>query len=207
MMADMVVATLAHRAAFEHVVMSIHAARAFPAQVFLGAWGAFLFFESDRLFAPGFATTARDLLRAERASVCCLVNFSKSPTLTYENGAKLFLDATSQPNDYDVSLREGGPVVGWLFGMDRYGCASDAGDWSIYCEKDNDVGVIALRRAGDMEKYVEALSHLHAAPISILLAAGSSAPVPFCQLTETWRRGLTEHYTCGTNQEEAKQNS
>jgi hypothetical protein len=202
-MADMTVVA-AQRAAFERVVTSIDAARAFPEQVFLGAWGAFLFFESDRLFAPGFATTARDLLRAEQASVCCLVNFSESSTLTCENGAKLFLDATSQPGDYDVSLRKGGPAMGWLFAMDRYGCASEAGGWSIYCEKGNDVGVIALRGAGDVEKYAEALDHLCAAPIDILLAAGSTAPVPFCQLTETWRRGLTEHYARVTDQEETK---
>ena len=136
--------------------------------------------------------------------MCCLVNFNQSSTLTYENGAKLFLDVTSQPCDYDVSLREGGPAAGWLFRMDRYGCASEAGGWSIYCEKGNDVGVIALCEAGDVEKYARALGHLHAMPIRFLLAAGSVAPVPFGQLTETWRRGLTEHYTRGTGQKEAK---
>jgi hypothetical protein len=111
-MADVNATARARQAAFECVVTSIDAAQTFPEQVFLGAWGAFLFFESDRLFAPDFATTARNLLLAEHASVCCLVNFSESSTLTYENGAKLFLDATSQPGDYDASLRKGGRLRG-----------------------------------------------------------------------------------------------
>jgi hypothetical protein len=35
--------------AFGHVIGSINSAASFPAQVFRGSWGAFLFFESDRL--------------------------------------------------------------------------------------------------------------------------------------------------------------
>lgn len=206
-MADMTLTTLARRTAFERVVTSIDAARTFPEQVFLGTWGVFLFFESDRMFAPDFAATARDLLRAEQASVCCLVNFSNSSTLTYENAAKVFLEATSQPDDYDAMLRDGGPASGWLFRMDRYGCASDLGGWSIYCEKGNDVGVIALRWARDVEKYADALAHLRAASIGILLAAGSTAPAPFCDLIDTWRRGLSEHYSSSIEQDEARHKS
>ena len=191
---------LVRRKAFERVVTSIDATRSLPDQVFLGPWETFLFFESDRLFAPSFAVIAQDLLRVDQASACCLVNFSESPVLTYESAAKLFLDSTTQSDDYDAQLRGGGPVSGWLYGMDRYGFASEAGSWSIYCEKSNDMGVIALSRTAAQEKYQNALSALHAAPISILLIPGSASPIPFCQMTGTWRKGLTEHYKQGNAQ-------
>jgi hypothetical protein len=184
----------AKRRAFGHVVGSINSAAYFPAQVFRGSWGAFLFFESDRLFSSGFAVIAAGLLNAERAEVCCLLNFSETDRVAYESAAMLFIDAGTKPHAYDAMLRQGGPAKGWLFGMDRYGSASDRGGWSIYCEKGNDVAAIALRQPDDTEKYVEYLKQLHAEPIAMLLKAGSAAPIPFGQLIEPWRSGLTQHY-------------
>jgi hypothetical protein len=184
----------AKRRAFGHVIGSIDSAASFPAQVFLGSWDAFLFFESDRLFAPGFAVIATSLLNAERADVCCLLNFNETDRMVYEAAAMLFVDAGTEPHAYDAMLRRGGPANGWLFGVDRYGSASDRGGWSIYCEKGNDVAAIALRRPDDIGKYCECLKQLHAEPITVLLKAGSAAFVPFGQLTKPWRRGLTQHY-------------
>jgi hypothetical protein len=182
------------RRAFDNVIGTINSASCFPAQVFRGSWGAFLFFEADRLFASSFAVVAAELLNAEQAEVCCLLNFSETDTLAYESAAMLFIDAGMEPHAYDAMLRQGGPAKGWLFGMDRYGSASNQGGWSIYCEKGNDVAVIALRQRSDMEKYIECVKQLHAEPIATLLRAGSEAPVPFSQLTENWWRGLTQHY-------------
>lgn len=193
-MAGMRASDEAKRRAFSHVIGSISGKASFPAQVFLGSWSAFLFFEADRLFASGFSVIAAGLLNAERAEVCCLLNFSETDQMVYEVAAMLFIDAKTEPHAYDTMLRQGGPTDGWLFGVDRYGSASDQGGWSIYCEKGNDVAVIALREPDDTEKYVEYLKQLHAEPIAVLLKAGSAATVPFGQLTEPWRRGLTQHY-------------
>lgn len=182
-----------HRA-FDHVVRSIDSAASLPAQVFRGSWGAFLFFESDRLFASNFAVIAAGLLSAEKAGVCCLLNFSETDVMAYESAVMLFIDTETKPQSYDAMLRQGGPAQGWLFGMDRFGSASDLGGWSIYCEKGNDVAVIALRQRGDVEKYAEYLKQLHAEPITVLLKAGPAAPASFGQLIEPWRHGLAQHY-------------
>jgi hypothetical protein len=182
-----------HRA-FGHVIRSIDSAASFPAQVFRGNWGAFLFFESDRLFASSFAVIAAGLLNAEQAEVCCLLNFSETDGMPYESAAMSFIDTETEPHAYDAMLRQGGPAKGWLFGMDRFGSASDRGGWSIYCEKGNDIAAIALRQPDDVEKYVEYLKQLHAEPITVLLKAGPAAPVPFGQLIEPWRHGLAQHY-------------
>jgi hypothetical protein len=153
-----------------------------------------LFFESDRLFVSNFAVIAAGLLNAEQALVCCLLNFSKTDEMAYESAAMLFIDTETKPHSYDAMRRPGGPAQGWLFGMDRFGSASDRGGWSIYCEKGNDVAVIALRQRGDVEKYTEYLKQLHAEPITVRLRAGPEAPVPVSQLIEPWRHGLAQHY-------------
>jgi len=173
---------------------SIDSAVRFPSQVFLGNWGAFLFCESGRVFSSGFAVIAAGLLHAEGAEVCCLLNLSETDRMVYEEAAMLFIDTEMESHTYDAALRRGGPAKGWLFSMDRYGCASDRGGWSIYCERENDVAVIALRQPDDTETYAECLEQLHAEPISVLLETGFAAPVPFGQLTEPWRRGLVQFY-------------
>jgi hypothetical protein len=96
-----------------------------------------------------------------------------------ESAAMLFIDAGTEPHAYDAMLHRGGPAKGWLFGMDRYGSASDRGGWSIYCEKGNDVAAIALRQPDDMEKYVEYLKQLHAERITVgrLCDARSIRPI------------------------------
>lgn len=184
------------RQAIGHVIDSIDSAASFPGQVFVGGWGAFMFFESDRLFSPSFAVIASDLLHAERADVFCLLNFDEMSKVEDGLAAAVFIDAETEPYAYDAMLREGGAAEGWLFGMDRYGGASSQGGWCIYCEKGNDIAVIALRQSGDVKKYAECLRRLHAERITALLNAGEAANFPFNQLVEPWRYNLSKYYSC-----------
>jgi hypothetical protein len=94
-----------------------------------------------------------------------------------------------------VGQYAGGAVEGWLFGIDRYGCSSDRGGWSIYCEKDSEIAVVALRQPDDREKYAACLTQIHEAPITDLLEAGDTAPIQFERMIASWRRGLTMHYS------------
>ncbi|WP_026792549.1 hypothetical protein [Pleomorphomonas oryzae] len=184
----------AKRRAFEHVVSSIDLSTSFPAQVFLGSWDAFFFFEPDHLFIPEFATFMAGLLNAEGAEVCCLLNFSKTERTEYGSADMLFIDAETKPDEYGARLREGGPASGWLYVVDFYGSASDRGRWCIYCERWNEIAVIALRQSEDVEKYRECLERVYAEPISALLRADSEGPYIFSQLIDSWRQGLVQNY-------------
>lgn len=190
----MTVSDEAKRNAFDHVIGSINGAASFPEQVFRGSWDLFLFFEADRLFAPEFATIAVGLLNAEQGDVCCLLNLSETDDQFVYESAALFIDAKTEPSVYDAMLRRGGPANGWLFRMDRYGCASNKGGWGIYCEKGNDIAVIGLRQYNDNQKYSNSLRELHAEPIKTLLENSKAAPMPFSQLVKPWRYGLVQHY-------------
>jgi len=79
---------------------------------------------------------------------------------------------------YDDQLRDGGPGVGWLYGVDRFACSSDLGEWCIYCEKGNDVGVIGLRADDSAKKFHGAMNDLFSKPIGALVG-GNSSILPF----------------------------
>ena len=116
----------------------------------------------------------------QSAEVCCLLNFSETDQMAYESAATLFIDAATKPHAYDAMLRRDRSGQGWLYGMDRYGCTSNRGGWSIYCEKGNDVAAIALRQSDDKGKYLEYLKQLHAEPISVLLRVRPKSFIADC---------------------------
>lgn len=187
----------AREAAFRKVVLSLDLMASLPSQVFRGNSSEFMFFESDRMFAPSFADIVKEFLSAEGTTSCCLVNLSRTRTVAYSHAAVIFLEAQVTGVEYDAQLRSGGPATGWLFSMDRYGCASDGGSWSVYCEKDNDVAVVALRDQSAAEQFSSPLRKLHAEAIDILIRQGSAAPFPFSSLTPRWRDELRKQYGSG----------
>jgi hypothetical protein len=158
----------ARKDAFNSAVSSINLSSRLPDQVFVESGAEFLFFESDQLFAPSFVEVAHEFMSVEGSTSCCLLNFSRTSVMDYCEVAAIFLETSMTGTEYDARLRSGGPAEGWLFDGDRYGCASDGGCWSIYCEKDNDVAVVALRGQGGAGRFAPPLRLLHAEAIDIL---------------------------------------
>ena len=77
--------------------------------------------------------------------------------------------------------------------MDRFGCASERGEWCAYIEKANDIGVIAFRSAGALKRFASPLAQLHAAPIVELLE-DATAPHVFRAMVANWRSELSRLY-------------
>jgi hypothetical protein len=188
----------ARRGAFKNVLESIDIASYLPQQVFRGPWRAFLFFESDRIFTSSFADRIVNLISIENAKSCCLLNLSQTSNFKYDESDMICFEEGAVGNEYESKLKEGGPANGWLFSMDRYGCASDKGNWCIYCEKSNDVGVIAVRNQNLASKFDSALKRLHAQSIDSYMQEPSSAPFPFNRLTDEWRTILPKLYGRGS---------
>jgi hypothetical protein len=118
--------------AFHNVVTFINANIVLPQQVFSGIWDRFFFFESDRVFAASFVGIISDFIRAEQAKACCLLNFTQTRALEYQEAAAIYLEETMSESEYASRLRAGGPAEGWFFSIDRYGCGSDkGGDWRL----------------------------------------------------------------------------
>jgi hypothetical protein len=163
--------------------------------VFVGSWHEFLLCESDQIFVQDFAEVAAELIRMERATCCCLLNFDRTPVIEYERAAALFFDEALTKTGYHSLLKEGGSSSGWIYHMERYGCASDIGEWCIYSEKNNDIAVIALRNPDGAAKFSSPLKKLYAHSIQTFLEMGPSSPIPFSMLVEPWKRGLLENYS------------
>jgi hypothetical protein len=180
--------------AFSNVVKALDFGRTLPDRVHVGRWSDFLFFQSDHLFASDFPGVVGELLSIEQAHVACLLNVDKTEMFEFESIAAIFLDAMIGGVAYEEKLRDGGPADGWLYRVDTYACASDVGEWCIYCEKNNDVAVIGLRDVGGIGKFEMPLKRLWAKPIGELIDGGRSSAFPFNKLVPAWRQGLVQNY-------------
>jgi hypothetical protein len=180
--------------AFECVVRALNFNKVLPENVFVGSWSCFLFFQSDYIFSPDFMSAATQLLHIEQAKVACLINLDRTKKIESSDIEAIFVNETTSGEMYDSRLRNGGPASGWLYGVDRFACASNIGEWCIYSEKGNDVAVIGLRDAGGGKKFERPLSLMNAKPIEDLVEGGKLPTFPFDKLTQTWRNGLLENF-------------
>ncbi|WP_454725817.1 MULTISPECIES: hypothetical protein [Cupriavidus] len=184
----------AQRLAFENLSRTLDRRRRFPNQVFKEGWSIFLFFESDWVFDSGFSDVLNEILTIEGGRVACLLNIDKTSSFEFEKISSIFVDQTTTRNAYEQALERGGPEKGWIYLMDSYVCMSDVGDWCFYCERSNDIAVMALREAGYISRFQGPLDNLLAKPIEALLDGGCSPLFPFDHLVPAWRKVLLENY-------------
>ncbi len=168
-----------------------------PNSVLIDAWTVFLFFQSDYVFSADFVDIVREFLHLEDAQSACLLNLDKTESLDFDSAAAIYIDERVDGAAYQEKLHAGGPVSGWLFGVDRYVCASDVGEWCIYCEKGNDVAIIGFKGCECGGKFEAPLRSLSAKPIEDLIDGGCTLLFPFDQLVPTWRKGLVDNYGRG----------
>jgi hypothetical protein len=180
--------------ALKMVMQSIDCERRLPAHVFRGEWKWFLFFESDRIFTSEFFEIVNGLLLAEKAQVSCLLNIDEAAEFGLKNDAVFFINDKIGIKMFDDKLGLGGPAKGWIYGVDRYACASNIGEWCIYCEKNNDVAVVGLRDIDCVRKFDFFLKKLWAKPIDDLVDGGAFPLFPFNQLVPEWRKILIQNY-------------
>jgi hypothetical protein len=192
--------TMAHEiisarfAAFHNVGRFIKTEAFLPERVVGTEWTTTRFFEADTVVSKDFVSAVHEFVKIEQSESCCLVNLTRTHVPEYQKASSLFIERTTTEEEYSAKLREGGPASGWIFWMDRYGCASDKGEWCLYCERNNDVALISFRGPDAARKYHSPLKILRAEPIESLLRVPELQVVPFISLTPGWRSGLKENY-------------
>lgn len=164
-----------------------------PDKVFVEPYGGARFFQSDYIFSPDFPGIAGEFLDIEKSNICCLLNLDKSSLLNPDHCSAIFINNPQDSETYLEKLRGNGPSSGWLYGVDRYVCSSDIGEWCIYCEKANDIAVICFKNFNDVVKFESPLVKLCARPIEDLLVGATSLP-PFNDMVLEWRNGLLKNY-------------
>jgi len=82
----------------------------------------------------------------------------------------------------------------WMFLMDRYVLASDKGHWYIYCEKENDVAVLAIGEALSGSTRSQLAKLLGATPVGSVLTPGTGRLFDFQSLVPEWKSDLMAEY-------------
>jgi hypothetical protein len=174
----------------ENLGKAIDATHRFPQYVFRGDWERFLFFDSDWLFGKAFVEIAKTLMQSEGSSSVCLTDFDSE----LPDQSSFWIRKETTSDDYLAAFAKlpVGGVRGWLWLISRYGCTSDVCEWCLYCERQNEVAVMALRKASFVEKYTSAIKQLEASPIDLALESPPSWV--FAHLVPEWREGLLKHY-------------
>ncbi|HEX7079783.1 MAG TPA: hypothetical protein VF329_02070 [Gammaproteobacteria bacterium] len=74
------------------------------------------------------------------------------------------------------------------------GCSSEVCEWCIYCERSNDMAVLAIRRGVSTERYIPVIAQFKA----VRLAEALKQPLAYGfspqALSEAWRRKLLVEY-------------
>lgn len=173
---------------------TIDSHRRFPENVFLGRWEEFLFFDPDWIFDKQFPGAIKTLLDSENALCACLKNLTPPSLGAPSEQASIFLDKQTNPETYFTFLSK--PVgIGWLYRMDNYGCTSDVGDWCMYCERNNEIAVIAVRKIHSDQRFRSITGFLNALPIQQAIAAPFSYGLSPRVLSPAWREGLLKEYS------------
>jgi hypothetical protein len=168
--------------------------RRFPENVFEGTWTAFRFFDSDWMTSPDFVDDVKALLAIEGATCACIVNLEAEFPATRE----LFVREQTSADDYRAVLAGTDPGLGWGSALERLGCASEIGEWALYCEPMNEIAVVGFRDADAWQRYAPALARVQAEPFDV---ASGDPPLSYGfsdrGLTPEWRRLMSARYPAG----------
>lgn len=164
----------------------------FPMNVFRDSWNSFYFFDSDSIFDAEFVKTMNSLLEVEAGVCACIVNLDEA-SLENRNSA-FFINRDVTIEEYGSFLRSGKIGQGWIYGMDRFAGISNLGHWCMYCEKGNEIAVIALRDRGSLQKLTEIVTQLGGLPIGQAISVPPSYGLSPRALSSDWRQQLLTQY-------------
>lgn len=153
----------AMRGAVTNLTHAVESSRRFPQNVFSFDWHEFVFFDSDLIFKADFASDVRKLLEIEGSVCVCLANLFKMAQGVELNRCCLFLDSKIENEQYLSLLGGADHALGLLYDVDAFfGCTSEVGLWTIYCDRGSDIAVMAFRAHEQLAKFEPVITSLGA---------------------------------------------
>jgi len=186
------------RSAVSNALSSVRKEMRFPKKVLVGPWEDYLFFEPCMMFDPCFIEVKSSLLIEEKASIIALIKLGNVIPIDYEDPPTLFIDQNTEAKQYISELESKGAPFSWRVLVDRYVCASDKGNWSIYCEKENDVAVFAFCEGLSQSIRSQVGRLLRAKSIRFSSAIGDNQLFDFGKLTPDWLVTLAAEHAPST---------
>jgi hypothetical protein len=168
----------------------------FPRNVFTRIWDDYLFFESYMMFDDVFVSAKDIILREEPASAIAVVNLGNVSIAPNVEERAICLEKDTAVSEYIATLKGDGSPLNWLFLMDRYVCASDKGNWCMYCEKENDIAVLAVQDTFSASTVLQLRNLLKAESIKAIDAPKTERLFDFDKLVPSWKAVLSAEYSC-----------
>jgi hypothetical protein len=187
------------QAAILNALTAVAKERRFPHQVFVERWEDYLFFEPYKMFDAPFVEAISLLMQEENAESVALINLGGGGTPEGSAPKPMLLERDIGSTEYISKLMGDGSPTSWMFLMDRYVCASDRGWWAIYCEKENDVAVFAIRDGLPISLVERVGGLLKARSVRSLSSATSNDFFDFDKLVPEWKRSLKAEYVTRGN--------
>jgi hypothetical protein len=163
-----------------------------PDKLFARDWSHFRLFNSDEIFVVDFVDKVRMLLQIEGAGCACMANLDVNFSSPQRDA--FFLNRSTTPSAYLEHLKGDIAGTGWIDRMDRFGITSDIGSWLIYCEKANEIAIIAFRSEVKLSQFNQIVTQIGALPVK----AAISKPVCFVfasgAMSKEWSDRLIETY-------------
>jgi hypothetical protein len=182
------------RSAGANALSSIRKGARFPHNVFTHKWDGYLFFESYRMFDNDFIELKNIALAEEGSSYVALANLGNTPSGSEVEPSFQFLTKDTVYSEYLSILKGDGSALNWMFLMDRYVCTSDKTNWCIYCEKENDIAVLAVRHTLSTSFIQKLRNLLNAESITAIRDSKAGRPFDFDTLVPSWQSALMAEY-------------
>jgi len=157
-----------------------------PDMVFAGEWRAFLFFDPDWLFSRETIELLQKLIVLDGSECVCIEQLDDA------NCFYVTPDTTQEA--YSAVLAGPDSGDGWLYEFSRFGIASSSGGWCIYCERAQEIAVIAVHHNMDIERILGALSVVEPRLIEQAIDDATSYGFTKTALSESWARVLKSSY-------------
>lgn len=150
-------------------------------------------FNADIITDRKFIDFCKKITDLERSSICILLNLEIDNT-NKNVGRYIFINRQTNYEDYYKLLEAGGAKEGWLYDMGTYACTSDKGNWCMYLERANEIGVLGFKSIVPKEYLGNIIEIIGATPSSHIRTRALSEEFPFSDLTDDWRTSLEKNY-------------
>lgn len=108
-----------------------------PNNVFEGKWGAFLFFDPDWIFCPGFISICQSIISKSHVTWIEVTDL-ENPNSSFR------IDSTTTRESYQQVL-SGQDCNGWIYLFHRFAISSPTKNWCIYLERDAEIAIFASK--------------------------------------------------------------
>lgn len=177
--------------AFGNVRQGVGVDRRFPRNIFVGDWSDFFFFDSDWMTAPDFVEHIKVFLNIEGSRCACLWRLDTEET---NEPSVLFVRERTTADEYRRLLAGNAPGHRWVDAMERLACASDVGEWCMYCEPNNEIAVIGFRHKRASARYAAAMRQFRAEPIGLAIKEPLSYGFSQVARLPEWRDQFLREY-------------